>query len=252
MTTAGDLARTFSLEGYRALLEVLRAAGYRDATFLEPDPPQGHPALVLRHDLDVDPVLGVALAEIEADLGLRSTFFALVTSPLYNPAAPSARAALQRIVELGHEVGLHFDASPHATLEERDLALTDEVEVLGRIVGRPIRTASFHRPGVAAETPELPGLVSAYEPRFVEGLAYLADSGGSFRFSHPLDSEAFAQRRGIQLLTHPIWWTESPLGSVAERVDAWSARQQHRLRNTLAANIRPYAAHLDAGAAHQL
>jgi len=245
-------ARQLSLQGYGALLGELLDAGYRNATFTDPDPAGDSPALVLRHDLDVDPALAMGLARVEADLGLRSTFLVLLTSPLYNPATPANRAVLAALAAEGHEVGLHFDASRFATLEARDAGLADELQVLELLVGADVRVASFHRPGPAADTPELPGVVSAYEKRFVDDLAYITDSGGSFRFGHPLDSEAFAQRRGLQLLTHPIWWSERPLSDVTERLDAWHARQQHRLRNTLGANIRPYAEHLASTGDHRL
>lgn len=249
--TAAD-PRELSLTGYRALLGELTGAGYEIASFTDPAPTGSGPPLVLRHDIDVDPALALPVAEAEAELGVTSTFLVLLTSPLYNPATAANRATLGRIAELGHEIGLHFDAAPHATLAERDRALAGELQVLGVLLDRPVRVASFHRPGPAADTPELPGVVSAYERRFVEDLAYLTDSGGSFRYGHPLDSEAFAERRGMQLLTHPIWWAERPLHDVTERLDAWHARHQHRLRNTLGANIRPYADHLSTTGDHQL
>ena len=250
--TVDPLAREFSLRGYRALLTALLEAGYQPATFAEPEPAGDGPALILRHDLDVDPSLALALAEVEADLGLHATYLVLLTSPLYNPATVANRATLAALRDLGHEVGLHFDAAPHASLSARDAALADELQILGLLLGTEVRVASFHRPGIATETPELPGVISAYEPRFTEDLTYLADSGGAFRFGHPLDSEAFAGRTGIQLLTHPIWWADQPLGGVAERIDAWHARQQSRMRNTLAANIRPYAEHLTHTGDHAL
>lgn len=246
------VAREFSLRGYRALLTALLEAGYQPATFADPLPAGDGPPLILRHDLDVDPSLAVPLAEIEAELGLAATYLVLLTSPLYNPATATNRATLEALGDLGHEVGLHFDAAPHTTLPARDAALADELQSLGLLLGHDVRVASFHRPGLATDTPELPGVISAYEARFTQDLTYLADSGGTFRFGHPLESDAFAARNGIQLLTHPIWWAEQPLGAVAERIDAWLARHQSRMRNTLAANIRPYADHLTDTGGHAL
>lgn len=246
------IAREFSLRGYRALLESLLDAGYQPASFTDPQPTGDGPPLILRHDLDVDPALAVPMAAIEADLGLTATYLVLLTTPLYNPATVANRATLAQLRAAGHEVGLHFDAAPHASILDRDAALADELQVLGLLLGAPVRVASFHRPGPAAQTPELPGVVSAYETRFTEGLTYLADSGGAFRYGHPLDSDAFADRTGIQLLTHPIWWADQPLGAVAERIDAWHTRHTNRIRNTLAANIRPYADHLTDTAGHAL
>ena len=243
--------RPLSLAGYRTILTEFLEAGYQVVSFTEPVPTTG-PALILRHDLDVDPALALPMAEVEADVGVRATYLALLTSPLYNPATAANRATLAALADQGHEVGLHFDASPHADLADRDRALGTELAVLELLTGHHVRVASFHRPGPATDTPELPGVVSAYEPRFVQDLAYVTDSGGAFRYGHPMDSEAFAQRRGMQLLTHPIWWSEHPMRDVTERIDAWHARHQNRLRNTLGANIRPYAEHLSTTGDHQL
>lgn len=245
-------SRELSLDGYRALLGELLDAGYQVVPFTDPTPADGRPALILRHDIDIDPALALGLAGVEHDLGVASTYLVLLTSPLYNPTTPANRATLAALADAGHEVGLHFDAAPYATPAERDAALAVEREVLGLILGAEVRVASFHRPGPAAATPELPGLVSAYEARFVDDLAYVTDSGGAFRYGHPLDSEAFAERRGMQLLTHPIWWSERPLTDVSERLDAWYARHQHRLRNTLGANVRPYGEHLSSTGDHVL
>jgi len=251
VTEAVGSDRPLSLAGYRTILTEFLEAGYEMVSFTDPTTTSG-PALILRHDLDVDPALALPMAEVEAELGVRATYLVLLTSPLYNPATAANRAMLAVLADQGHEVGLHFDASPHADLVQRDQALGTEVGVLELLTGRPVRVASFHRPGPASETPELPGVVSAYETRFVRELAYVTDSGGAFRYGHPLDSEAFADRRGMQLLTHPIWWSEHPMRDVTERIDAWHARHQHRLRNTLGANIRPYAEHLSNTGDHQL
>jgi hypothetical protein len=78
--------------------------------------PRDRVTVSLRHDVEERFRSALQMAELEARHGLRSTYFVLHTAPYYarmgtNP--PARREALvpglQRLQELGHEVGLHND-----------------------------------------------------------------------------------------------------------------------------------------------
>src|SRR5262245_14684381 len=74
----------------------------------------GEPAdsfVIVRHDVDYSPEAALRLAEQEAERGLFATYFLLVGTRYYNLLAPEHARVARRLVELGHEVGLHYDVN---------------------------------------------------------------------------------------------------------------------------------------------
>jgi hypothetical protein len=92
----------FDLAAYASLLEAARAGGYRPTTF-DREPEDG--AIFVRHDVDLSLEAAVTMAEAEADLGVRATYFLMTESVFYNLASPVGVRALARLRELGHAVG---------------------------------------------------------------------------------------------------------------------------------------------------
>jgi len=64
--------------------------------------------LGLRHDVDNTFEPCVQLAEWEAERGYHATYYILHDSPYWN--TPELRPGLERIADLGHEIGLHTNA----------------------------------------------------------------------------------------------------------------------------------------------
>ena len=58
------------------------------------------------------------MAELEAELGVQATYLLMTESVFYNLASPEGAAAIARLRELGHAVGLHA-VYPNAVLDER-------------------------------------------------------------------------------------------------------------------------------------
>jgi hypothetical protein len=179
-------------------------------------PPPGtttDPVLLLRHDIDVSLAAAVAVAEIEAELGLRATYMVMTTNPLYEAESDASRACLRRLVDNGHEIGLHFDShnlgeddpSPEA-LETQAVAARDH---LAAAAGAPVRSISFHRPPPAMlQGPRMiAGCVNAYAADLMD--SYISDSKGSWRTGEPMALLEQSRSPILQLLVHPIWWGES-------------------------------------------
>jgi hypothetical protein len=102
------LSRTFSgarWSEYRTLLTSAAAAGYRlvslEDWLLEPDRWAGEKLLLLRHDVDQHPRSALAVAAIERDLGLTSTWYFR-----WRTASAPLIADLRRG---GNAVGLHYE-----------------------------------------------------------------------------------------------------------------------------------------------
>jgi hypothetical protein len=234
------VSREFSPQGYRALIRALRARGYDFVALDGAVPSQRH--VVLRHDIDLCLQAAAELAEIESAEGARSIYYVLLSTELYNPAGTQSQAAIARILNAGHEIGLHFDAAPHA-LDAAEAAAARECKVLESITGRPVRSISFHRPQKEwiGHAGMIAGRMHAYEPRFFSDLVYVADSEGRWRFGHPLDHEGVAQGRAVQLVTHPIWWV-TPGADVIAKLERFRAERAALTRREMAINLKPYAA----------
>jgi hypothetical protein len=227
----------FSLASYGALLDELASRSYKVVGFEEADPAERH--LVLRHDLDLSVEAALPMAEIEADRNLSASYFVLLRSTLYNPFTASALAALKRLGALGHDIGLHLDASLYGDEPNvLDRAAERECTALEALLGLRVGMISFHRPAPALQGREgtVGGRRHAYEPRFFRDMGYCSDSRGAWHHGHPLDHPAVSAGRALQLLTHPIWWVSEETAPEA-CLDRWLEARADILDEALAENI---------------
>lgn len=199
----------FSYAGYRRIM--------RHAKQLGPVIPLGQwtgdPAIILRHDIDLDILLALRLARIEAEEGVRSTYFVLLTHHAYNPLARANREALREMRDMGFEIGLHFDpmAHPDLTGEALEEAARREARILSEACDAEVRSISLHNPSVYGGTPMIQGFRNAYDPSIFAPDRYLSDS----RMTFARDIFAFlTESRGktIQLLLHPLQYSADGLG----------------------------------------
>jgi hypothetical protein len=230
----------FSRGAYAAMLRELRERGYRDVAHLEDLVPDDR-VVFLRHDIDLDLDRAVRIAEVEASEGMRATYYVLVSTQMYNIAAAPARRALARLADLGHALGLHFDAAQYAQTARSalDAHARRECDILADLSGAPVASISFHRPA-----PELIGLAEpfagrphSYEPRFFSDVGYVSDSSGGFFQGHPLDHPAVAAGRALQLLTHPIWWADDEEVDATTALDRLREERSETLEAVLAAAV---------------
>ena len=63
--------------------------------------------VLLRHDVDLSLEAALAMAAVEADADVSSTYFLMTESVFYNLASTEGVSAIARLRELGHRVGLH-------------------------------------------------------------------------------------------------------------------------------------------------
>ncbi len=97
------MKRDFSHHSYRLLLESLRDLGrqfvcLRDLAGNSSLPPSRQ--VLLKHDVDRLPSRALALARLEAELGIASTYFF---------RSPFPRRVVSEVRKLGHEVGYHYE-----------------------------------------------------------------------------------------------------------------------------------------------
>ena len=230
----------FTLDGYRALLDSFDECGYRARGFAETEADRPH--LILRHDLDMSIQAARPIAEIEAARGLRTHYFVMIRTEMYNPWSGRGRAGLLALADLGHRIGLHFDAALYpddfASLDE---ACRRECDALEQLLGRTVEMVSLHRPAktLLGLDKLLGGRPHVYQPRWFEHIGYCSDSRGTWGHGHPLHHAVVTAGRALQLLTHPIWWT-SGVGLPVEKLTMFVDGRTRFLRDELAAHCHVF------------
>ena len=230
----------FSMKGYGSLLDHLDRHVYEMIRFGDLRQPSSHPArCLLRHDVDATTDFAVRMAEFEAARQVRSTYFVMLRSPLYNALSRACTDDIRRIVELGHDVGLHVDAAydptPSVALATR---IERELAVLSDMTGVPVSAFSFHQPDPALLSRRIvvTGAVNAYMLEG-EGWQYISDSNRDWRGRDVLD---IIGRRGLlQILVHPMWW----VCDSGDILDCWNQairRNFDREQRQLLATERAY------------
>jgi hypothetical protein len=222
-SSAAPLDASFSRSGYRAMLDAAVRSGYVFAAF-DDYAAQGAPRVcLLRHDVDADLGAALEIARIEAEVGVRSTFFIMLRSPLYNAFGRANQRLAREILDLGHWLGLHYDvAFAPGPQRETEEWMTLEAETLGAMYGAPVPAVSFHQPMLAEQT--VPGdlaplgLVSAFD---YPGFTYVSDANKALKMGAFVELFESASIARLQLCIHPIWWaTDDPN---AEPMDLWDA-----------------------------
>lgn len=197
----------FSANGYRSLVTRFLDANYHFCDFSQKN--FNEPNVIFRHDVDFSTKAARDLARLEADLGIVSTYFFLLRSPFYNIWNPRTLGHIEEVLSLGHKIGLHFDASLYKQdIDYINQAANNECEIMQKIIGDHVDVISFHRPVkfLHGLDQKIAGREHAYSKNFFEDFGYVSDSRGAWCFGSPDQHKAFIRRRGMQVLTHPIWW----------------------------------------------
>ena len=95
----------FTLKKYTLLLSTLQQKGYVLLTFkqyVEKESPD-KPFVILRHDVDLKPQNSLKTAQIEYELGIRSTYYFRIVPESNQPEY------IRAITALGHEIGYHYE-----------------------------------------------------------------------------------------------------------------------------------------------
>lgn len=201
-------------EKHYAELLALAKSKYRFISYDKMAP--GDKFILWRHDCDFSLDRARRLAEIEKDAGIQATYFIHLHCEYYNPLERSQANSIEEILALGHNLGLHFDASYWGTSSKADLdrQVSFEAEILNRFFGTKISAFSFHNPteftsGCEDET--YGGLINCYSRTFKNEVSYCSDSNGYWRFSRLWDVLEKAAHPRLQVLTHPAWWQDRPM-----------------------------------------
>lgn len=204
---------SFSYAEYRALVGALvrthvpvRFVDLRDGV-----PP--NPFVILRHDVDYSPRAALRMATLESEAGWHSTYFLLPNGAYYNLLDPRHAGLPRQLVDLGHEVGLHYDVRFLDTFPRRDWdgLLDAQARLLETLSGQPVVSIAMHQPGLQGEDPFALRMdrLNAYHPRFVRETTYISDSCRAWRDAAWRILSEGPVPAHLQLCLHPVNWAEN-------------------------------------------
>lgn len=209
----------FTYDGYRRLLFKLSEYGYKDCLYDECQNVSGK-KVVLRHDIDVSLDEAVRFSEIEKEVGVKATYFVLVSTDFYNVASKRERELVKAIQRNGGEIGLHFDevVYENSGIEKK---IQKEALILENIIESPVKVVSMHRPSTQTLEADyhFEGITNSYGKMFFKEYKYVSDSRRNWREDIYKIIES-GEYENLHILTHPIWYNdnESSAGDVLQQL----------------------------------
>ena len=225
----------FTYNSYLNLIDLIKKHNYTIASYHNWN--ESNRSVILRHDIDYDLDKAVELAKHEKQAGIRSTYFVLISSDFYNIYSSSTKKKITDIIDMGHEIGLHFDETCYDSDSDIVQNILFERSALESVIKMPVRTLSMHRPSrkVLDMNLEIDGMVNSYSNTFFRDIKYLSDSRRRWR--EPVESVISGEEYDhLQILTHAFWYNEINMDiheSVREFVNGGNESRYNTLKDNI-------------------
>jgi len=128
----------FTIKTYKRLLESLKAAKYEFQPFAEFIENPAEKAIVLRHDVDAKKLNALLFAKIQAEAGIKGTYYFRVVPQSYD------EGVMKEIASLGHEIGYHYETMDMARgdVDKAYDEFCHNLDMFRRLV--PVKTICMH------------------------------------------------------------------------------------------------------------
>ena len=200
----------FTYNAYKNLINSIREQEYEIANYHNYK--AYDKAIILRHDVDFSLDRAAEFAILESSINVKSTYFILIRSEFYNPMSKKSLMNIYKILQCGHDVGLHFDEMSYSRneIQERGIEsiIMNEVKLLSNVLeGYNVKSVSMHRPSKETLNADykFDSLVNSYSKEFFNDFKYLSDSRMTWRENVEQVIKNKKYNR-IQILTHPFWY----------------------------------------------
>lgn len=201
---------TFNLKTYQKLLSSLLDNNLTFISFDKNMIVKEDNSILLRHDIDADLFAACEMAKIENRLGISSTYFLMLRSPVYNLFSRHNQDFVREILDLGHDIGLHYDQGYRPKTNRSDAELIEiESRVLEDVFEVSINSVSFHQPGAAVLQGQVSTgeMINTYDTTLLNKFEYFSDSNRQFGLLDYFSSSTpNCYDQSFQILIHPIWW----------------------------------------------
>lgn len=235
----------FTEARYRDLLRLAKAS-YQVVDFSTAGASR---TILWRHDCDASMHRALKLAEIEAEEGVKATYFLFPRCLYYNLMSADVAQCVRRIKSLGHDIALHFDPTYYGeTLRGQALlqAITRERDLIAGEFGSSPVAISFHLFGILdpseLEDDIIADMVNAYGRSLRASYGYVSDSNGVWRHQRLKTVLEQATDERLQVLTHPEWWTPEvmpPRARLQRAIDGYASAMGRWYDEITATHDRP-------------
>lgn len=203
----------FTYKYYKKLISIILSYGYSLANYHNyhfTEKP-----CIIRHDVDYDVHKAVEFALFESSFEdkVLSTYFFLLTSDFYNVFSLKTLKAVEKIITLGYEIGLHFDETNYSINNNEKLfveCVEEELYLLSKALGITVKVVSMHRPSRFALEKDFRfrSAINSYSKEFSKDFKYVSDSRMNWRedVTSIIKEKRFNK---LHILTHPFWYSEN-------------------------------------------
>ncbi len=236
----------FTYTHYEEIMDKIKKSNYKVTFFNESN--SHDQELILRHDVDLDLESAYKMALIENKHKIRTTYFILIRSPFYNIFEKSNSDYIKGILDLGHQIGLHFDEAyyGHNDTDSMIKNVEAEVQLLENACHTNISAVSFHRPSsflLQSDIKLKNGLINTYAKGFIKDFKYISDSRRMWKegclcklLERSAEDNSIPR---IQALVHPIWWTDRSMSS-QDAMESFLIKKLVAIDSELEKNIQIY------------
>jgi hypothetical protein len=193
----------FSFSGYKSLLKTILKK--REIVNFENYKYQKALFLILRHDIEYFTDIALKLGKIENSLGVKSTFFFLLTST-YNIFSEKNLEIVNKLKQMGHSFGIHYDSYLLKKYKlDFNRNLKQQIKIFENFFNVKIKVISSHRPKLDFETFREKKILNVYDKNFQKKIKYISDSQQVFR-SNLYD--LLSKNLNLHLLIHDYTWSK--------------------------------------------
>lgn len=230
----------FNVKHFREVIGAVLKAGYRP-TFFEMFRGAAYECMI-RHDIEIEPILALNLARIEYEMNVHATYFFQFSTEFYNVKSTNSRKIVKEISKLGHGIGLHVDETFYSDLLELDIELRHIIDHFQYFFDVSISVISFHRPSnkVLNNDQSFGGCIHTYQPKFFGNISYISDSYGRWSHGNFFDRLASLSGDPFQLLIHPYLWSFNGDMEVEAIIERILNKKIENIRQELRRNFKLY------------
>jgi len=195
----------------------------------------------LRHDIDFDLGFASEIAKIETELGIKSTFFVMLTNPFYNIFDKWNSNIVNYLMwREDFPVSLRFNPVAY---DNPKLGFQQEEKLFREFFGVSFKIISIHIP-IQEPLSRFLKVDHTYKGKWFRDIKYISDSKGFFREGNPFESDWFKEGKSAQVLLHPIWWMQEG-NDVIDKLINWQAKKYKKFKSDIAESCKPYKGHLE-------
>lgn len=232
----------FTLKHYERICSIIVKSQYK-ICFFNDNLDNLENILILRHDVDQSLDQSIEIAKIENKYNIKSTFFIWLRSPFYNVFEKKYSDLIYEIINLGHQIGLHFDESSYKMGNEIDLNnyIDKEVNIIKDFFNLDIFAISMHRPSkwILNNDIRFKKYINVYSKKYFEEFKYFSDSRRRWKEGCICKKINTNKYNKLHILIHPFWWIEKDIG-FDERMSDFIKEKTYKTNSDLLDNISIY------------